>query len=66
LTELLEKENYELHHFSEIIENDKLYFDHKLKIGKLKTRNAIKILELYKYPTEIIIDARKTEQNNFG
>lgn len=65
LTELLEKENYELHHFSEIIENDKLYFDHKLKTGKLKTRNAIKILELYKYPTEIITDARKTEQNNY-
>ncbi len=66
LTELLEKENYELHHFSEIIENDELYFDHKLKTGKLKTRNAIKILELYKYPTEIITDARKTEQNNFS
>lgn len=66
LTELLEKESYELHHFSENIENDELYFDHKLKSGKLKTRNAIKILELYKYPTEIITDARKTEQNNFG
>jgi hypothetical protein len=66
LTELLEKENYELHHFSENIENEELYFDHKLKSGKLKTRNAIKILELYKYPAEIITDARKTEQNNFG
>jgi len=66
LTELLEKENFELHHFSENIENEELYFDHKLKSGKLKTRNAIKILELYKYPAEIINDARKTEQNNFG
>ncbi|MBK5208296.1 MAG: DNA mismatch repair protein MutS, partial [Flavobacteriaceae bacterium] len=65
LTELLEKESYELHHFSENIENDELYFDHKLKAGKLKTRNAIKILELYKYPAEIITDARKTEQNHF-
>ena len=60
------KENYELFHFSELIENEELIFDHKLKEGKLKTRNAIKILELYKYPDEIITDARKTEQNNFG
>lgn len=66
LTDLLAKENYELFHFSEQIENEKLFFDHKLKSGKLKTRNAIKILELYKYPSEIIIDARKTEENNFN
>ncbi|WP_456376270.1 MutS-related protein [Lutibacter sp.] len=66
LTDLLEKENYELHHFSENIENDELFFDHKLKTGKLKTRNAIKILELYKYPTEIITEARNTEQNKFN
>ena len=66
LTQLLKKGNYDLYHFSERIENEELYFDHKLKQGKLKTRNAIKILELYKYPNEIISDARKTEQNNFG
>ncbi|SFS30245.1 MutS-related protein [Lutibacter maritimus] len=66
LTDLLVKENYELFHFSEFIENEQLIFDHKLKEGKLKTRNAIKILELYKYPTKIIADARKTELNNFG
>ena len=66
LTELLDKEDYELHHFSENIKNEELIFDHKLKEGKLKTRNAIKILELYKYSTEIITDARITEQNNFG
>lgn len=66
LTDLLEKENYELFHFSEIIENEKLIFDHKLKEGKLKTRNAIKILELHEYPAEIITDARKTQQNKFG
>jgi len=61
LTELLTKEHYELFHFSEQIKNDKLIFDHKLKSGKLKTRNAIKILELYDYPDEIIADARRTE-----
>jgi DNA mismatch repair ATPase MutS len=66
LTDLLVKDNYELFHFSELIENEKLIFDHKLKEGKLKTRNAIKILELYKYPAEIITDARMTEKNSFG
>jgi len=66
LTDLLEKENYELFHFSEQIEDDNLIFDHKLKSGKLKTRNAIKILELYKYPEEIITDARNTESLNFS
>ncbi len=65
LTELLVNNGYELFHFSEKIEKDKLLFDHKLKKGKLKTRNAIKILELYGYPKEIISDARKTEKN-FG
>lgn len=36
-----------------------------MKAGKLKTRNAIKILELYKYPDVIIKDARAAEQSNF-
>jgi hypothetical protein len=66
LTDILSKENFELFHFSEEIKNNKLTFDHKLKEGKLKTRNAIKILELYNYPTEIIEDARKTEKRTFG
>lgn len=65
LTDLLKKDNYKLYHFSELIENENLFFDHKLKIGKLKTRNAIKILELYDYPKEIIIDAQKTKKDNF-
>lgn len=65
LTDLLEKENYELYHFSEQIADETLFFDHQLKYGKLKTRNAIKILDLYKYPSEIITEARKTEQTYF-
>ncbi len=65
LAELLVNENFDLYHFSEKIENNELFFDHKLKKGKLKTRNAIKILELYNYPKEIIADARKIEKENF-
>jgi len=65
LTELLVNDRFELYHFSEKIEKNELQFDHKLKKGKLQTRNAIKILELYGYPKDIIFDARKTEKN-FG
>ena len=64
-TDLLEKENYKLYHFREYIENDELRFDHKLKNGQLKAKNAIEILRLYKYPLSIIEDAKKTEQTYF-
>ncbi len=65
LTDLLKDNGYDLYHFTEKIENDELIFDHKLKQGKLLTRNAIKILELNNYPQEIILDAKKTEKDNF-
>jgi len=64
LTDLLQ-DNFDLYHFTENITNSKLYFDHKLKKGKLTTRNALKILELYNYPKEIINDAKKTETEHF-
>lgn len=66
LTDLLQKEKYELFHFSEHIENNKLLFDHKIKKGKLQTKNAIKILELYKYPSEIIEDAKNIESTYYS
>ncbi|MFI8380516.1 DNA mismatch repair protein MutS [Leeuwenhoekiella sp. NPDC079379] len=66
LTDILSKENFELFHFSEQVENNKLNFDYKLKEGELKTRNAIKILELYNYPSEVIKDARTTEKITFA
>lgn len=66
LTDLLQKEHYNLYHFSELIKDDALIFDHKLKLGKLKTRNAIKILDLYNYPKEIITDAKAVENDYFS
>jgi DNA mismatch repair ATPase MutS len=53
LTTLL-KDEFDLYHFSEDINNDKLQFDHKLKSGELTTRNGIKLLEISNYPKEII------------
>lgn len=58
LSDMLESE-YDLYHFTETIEKGELYFDHKIKQGQLKTRNAIKLLELANYPAEIINEATK-------
>lgn len=58
LAELLDKE-YELYHFAESLDNNELNFDHLLKPGPLTTRNAIKLLELANYPSEVIQEARK-------
>ena len=58
LSDMLASE-YDLYHFTETIEDGELYFDHTIKCGQLKTRNAIKLLELSDYPTEIIIEARQ-------
>lgn len=65
LTDILSREKFELYHFSEQIANNKIIFDYKLKEGRLKSRNAIKILELYNFPPEIIKDARATEKTAF-
>ncbi|MBL4561030.1 MAG: hypothetical protein JKX79_08610 [Labilibaculum sp.] len=56
LTGLLEKE-YELYHFSEVVNDKSVDFDYKLKEGKLKNRNAIRILQINGYPDEVIEEA---------
>jgi len=58
LADMLGKE-YDLYHFTETVENSGLHFDHSIKAGQLRTRNAIKILELSNYPPEIIEEARQ-------
>lgn len=61
LAEMLTYE-YDLYHFTETVERNQLYFDHQLKVGQLKTRNAIKLLELSDYPSEIIEEANRISQ----
>ena len=56
LADLL-KDEYELYHFSEKVDNKTVDFDYKLKEGKLKNRNAIRILEINDYPKDIIKEA---------
>lgn len=59
LNELLKTE-YDLYHFSETVAEHELIFDHTIKKGPLKTRNAIRILEINAYPSSIIADANAT------
>jgi DNA mismatch repair ATPase MutS len=63
LVDLLHTE-FELYHFVESIENDKLVFDHQLKHGALTSRNAIKILSLSNYPAEITEEANRIANKN--
>ena len=51
------KDEYELYHFSEKVNNKNVDFDYKLKNGKLQKRNAIRILEINDYPETIIKEA---------
>ena len=56
LTDMLD-DSYDLYHFSETVNGKNVGFDYKLKGGKLKNRNAIKILEINDYPKEIVQEA---------
>lgn len=58
LADLL-KDEYGLYHFSEQVDHKTVDFDYKLKSGKLKNRNAIRILEINDYPKKIIEEAIK-------
>lgn len=60
------KDTFDLYHFTEIVENDKIVFDYKLKEGDLKTRNAIRILELNGYPPEVIREANELSEQITG
>jgi hypothetical protein len=56
LTDMLADE-YDLYHFSEMIKENNVDFDYKLKAGKLKNRNAIRILQINNYPEKLIDEA---------
>ena len=53
----LAKDEYNLYHFSENVNDQKVDFDYKLKEGKLKNRNAIRILQINGYPDDLIVEA---------
>lgn len=58
-TELAEafKESYENYHFTETITDGDISFDYKLHKGISRTTNAVRLLEMIKFPDEIIKNA---------
>lgn len=62
LADLLRKDGYELHHFREEVIDGKLVFDYRLHTGPLTTRNAIRILEMYDYPRDLIAEAYEVQE----
>ena len=56
LQDLLENK-FKMFHFSEKVENGKLFFDYKIKEGPCSSGNAIKLLEIMNYPYSIINEA---------
>ena len=65
LTGLLGRD-YELFHFTEIVVDGAVHFDYTLKNGELKTRNAIKILEINGYPEDLVKEAREISNQIVG
>lgn len=61
LADLL-KDEFDLYHFSEKVDDKTVDFDYKLKEGKLKNRNAIKILQINDYPEDVISEAIEISQ----
>ena len=57
LPELINTDLFRIIHFNEKIEKGNLSFPYLIQEGKPTSRNAIKILELYNYPEEIIKEA---------
>jgi DNA mismatch repair ATPase MutS len=64
LADLLQNDNFNLFHFSENVTDNELTFNYKLQQGKLQTKNAIRILNLYNYPEKIISEATEIYNNS--
>lgn len=62
LQDLLEN-NFRMFHFSEQVENDKFFFNYKIKEGPCSSGNAIKLLGIMKYPEAIISEANTIVQD---
>ena len=57
-------DSYDLYHFTEVIQEEQIHFDYKLKRGNLSTKNAIRILEINDYPPQVVDEARKISNRN--
>lgn len=62
LTNILHN-TFENYHFQEYIEDDEILFDYTLYKGKSETRNAIKLLSIMGYDSDVILRAEKRAEN---
>ena len=62
LKDLLEAQ-FEMYHFSEQVENNRHFFDYRLKPGASTSRNAIKLLEIKGYPKSIVQKANQLTES---
>lgn len=61
LQDLLEN-NFKMYHFSEQVEEGKFFFNYKINEGPCSSGNAIKLLEIMRYPTQITDEANLLAQ----
>lgn len=50
--------NFINYHFNEVIHNDTIHFDYKIKQGPANTRNALELIRIMKFPPEIYCHAK--------
>jgi DNA mismatch repair ATPase MutS len=62
LTHILEND-YSNYHFQERIEANEILFDYKLYQGKAVSKNAIKLLDMLKFPREITTSAEAAAED---
>lgn len=64
LTESLQH-NMLMYHFSEILEDEDIFFDYKIKEGPSKTSNAIELLRIYDFPTNIYEESKSAYSEKY-
>mgnify|MGYP002039115454 FL=1 len=53
------KKKYLNYYFNESIQNNQIFFDYKIKLGKANTRNAIELLRITHFPDQIYKRAKE-------
>ena len=65
LADLL-KDDYDLFHFCEVVQNNDIIFDYKLKKGPVREGNAIRMLSVLGYPKSVIQEAYNLTKLKLG
>ncbi|WP_052353693.1 MutS-related protein [Neobacillus jeddahensis] len=65
LTDILSTK-YDNYHFRERIINDEIIFDYLIKAGPSKTKNAIELLRITKFPEQVYLQALRNSKEFIG